>query len=136
MRYAYGALVLTSLVLHKELGGGPALHSLEAGAGKDGWVTRPPPEGSRQLRFLNTFCPQLGLSWLAKSPAGAHLLGMALLLLWLLVEAWASSRLATWRVRPRPATTLCSVRDPTLPFRALGVGWGFHRARGGMIQGA
>ncbi|KAJ7306040.1 hypothetical protein JRQ81_010406 [Phrynocephalus forsythii] len=117
MRYTYGALVLTSLLLHKELDRGPALHSWDTGGVKDA-PAQPLHEDSRQLRFVNTFRPALRLSWLPKPPWGANFLGLAVLLFCLLVEWWASSRGTTWPAQPQPARET-AVRRPWARARPL-----------------
>ncbi|XP_042293749.1 uncharacterized protein LOC121914418 [Sceloporus undulatus] len=97
MRYAYGVLVLSSLMSPKDWSG-----ELAPRSPSEGPLLCPCRGESKWTRFQNTFCLYPGLCWVCESPWGVHLAGTVVLLLWLLVETWASSRLAALRVKTLP----------------------------------
>uniref|UniRef100_A0ACB8FK74 Uncharacterized protein n=1 Tax=Sphaerodactylus townsendi TaxID=933632 RepID=A0ACB8FK74_9SAUR len=84
MRFSYGALIFSLLVFQKDPRGELPLHF------------RPQLDklcsGESRLQFLPTsFCWDTGLCWLVESPWGAYLAGMAMWVLWGLLQSWVAS---------------------------------------------
>lgn len=116
MRSAYAALVLGSLMLQKDLSGGPPLRSRTAreADGKEG-PTGPCPEGSLLSQFQHMLCSR-GFCWISDTTWGFPLAGAVLLLLWLGFEIWTSSCLARWQAQlRRPVATESHAAQPSAP---------------------
>lgn len=116
MRSGYAALVLGSLVLQKDLSGGPSLRSRTAreADGKDGPVGFC-PEGNLLSQFQHMLCSQ-GFCWISETTWGFPLAVVVLLLLWLAFEIWTSSCLARWQAQlRRPVATENHAAQPSSP---------------------
>ncbi|XP_053131773.1 uncharacterized protein LOC128336356 [Hemicordylus capensis] len=101
MRYALLTMVLNSLVLQKDSERDPASFPRER-------MAPPCPEKTKLQQFReSTFCWLPAFCWVAESPWGVHLAGMAVLLLWAMVEIWVSSWLTALQTKPpRPVVRL------------------------------
>lgn len=116
MRSGYAALVFGSLVLQKDLSGGPPLRSRTAreADGRDGPAGFC-PEGNLLSQFQHMLCSQ-GFCWISETTWGLPLAGAALLLLWLGFEIWTSSCLARWQAQLRqPLATESPAAQPSSP---------------------
>ncbi|XP_058013591.1 uncharacterized protein LOC131185248 [Ahaetulla prasina] len=116
MRSGYAALVLGSLMLQKDLSGGPSLRTRTAreADGKDGPVGFC-PEGNLLSQFQHMLCSQ-GFCWISETTWGFPLAGAVLLLLWLGFEIWTSSCLARWQAQRRqPVATESHAAQPSSP---------------------
>lgn len=116
MRSAYAALVLGSLVLQKDLSGGPSLRSRTAreADGREGPAGYC-PEGNLLSQFQHMLCSQ-GFCWISETTWGFPLAGAVLLLLWLGFEIWTSSCLARWQAQlRRPVATESHAAQPSPP---------------------
>lgn len=116
MRSAYAALVLSSLLLQKDLSGGPSLRSRTAreADGREGPAGFC-PEGNLLSQFQHMLCSQ-GFCWISETTWGFPLAGAVLLLLWLGFEIWTSSCLARWQAQlRRPVATESHAAQPSPP---------------------
>ncbi|XP_026539053.1 uncharacterized protein LOC113422379 [Notechis scutatus] len=116
MRSGYAALVLGSLVLQKDLSGGPSLRSRTAreADGRDD-PAGSCPEGNLLPQFQHLLCSQ-GFCWISETTWGFPLAGAVLLLFWLAFEIWSSSCLARWQAQLRqPVATDSQAAQPSSP---------------------
>ncbi|KAL8175262.1 UNVERIFIED_CONTAM: hypothetical protein K2H54_017455 [Gekko kuhli] len=106
MRLACTALVFSLLVLQKDPNGEPPLRYSP-------WSGRLCQEQSGLWRLRGTFCWQPDVCWVTESSWGSCLVGVAMVLLWALLESWAASCLASLQTKA-PRSPVCS-GSPPLP---------------------